>query len=109
MERMLFVLQRVTAVLLAGMVVVHIAVILYASAGSLSVAEILGRTRGNVAFAAFYGLFVAAAAVHAPIGLRNVLHEWTPLPRVAVDIAMAAFAATLVWLGGAAVHAVFTA
>ena len=35
---------------------------------SLSAAEILGRTRGSIGWAAFYGLFVVAAALHGAIG-----------------------------------------
>ena len=45
----------------------------------LSAAEILARTRGSLFWAAVYGLFVLAVALHAAIGLRNVLREWLPL------------------------------
>lgn len=37
--------------------------------------EILARTRGNLAFALFYEVFVLACFVHAPIGLANILRE----------------------------------
>lgn len=71
--------QRATAALMAPMVLVHLAVIFYATQQGLSAADILARTRGSLAWASFYGLFVAAASIHAAIGLRNVLAEWTPL------------------------------
>src|SRR6185312_7756133 len=71
----LWLIQRLSAAVLALCVLVHLATLIYAVRGGLSAAEILGRTRGSVAWAAFYGLFVAAVAVHAPIGLRNILAE----------------------------------
>ena len=41
----------------------------------------LGRTRGNVGWAAFYGLFVLAVAIHAPIGLRTIAVRMARLAR----------------------------
>ena len=61
--------QRISAMLLALCVLVHLVTILYAMRGGLSAAEILARTRGNTAFAIFYVLFVISVVVHAPIGL----------------------------------------
>jgi fumarate reductase subunit C len=71
--------QRVSAMVLAVCVVVHLAVILYAVRGGLSAAEILGRTRGNWAFAAYYTVFVVACTVHVPLGLANIAREWAGL------------------------------
>ena len=79
--RLLFVAQRVSAMLLAPLVIVHLILILLAVRNGLSAEEILGRTRGNLFWAVFYSVFVIAAAVHAPIGVRNVLLEWTSLSR----------------------------
>ena len=45
----------------------------------MTAADILARTRGSIVWASFYGVFVAAAAIHAAIGVRNVLTEWSPL------------------------------
>ena len=75
----LYIWQRGTAALLAPMVLVHLAVIFYATRQGLSAAEILGRTRGSLAWGSFYGAFVVAAAIHAAIGIGNVLSEWTPM------------------------------
>lgn len=106
MEARLFLLQRLTAMILAPLVVVHLIVILIAVRGGLSAAEIQARTEGSVVWAVFYGLFVICAAVHAPIGLRNVLREWTALGGRALDAAMAGFALVLALLGLRAVMAV---
>jgi len=105
----LFLAQRATASVLALAVVVHLATILYAVRGGLTAGEILGRTHGNVGFALFYGMFVAAVAIHAPIGLRNVLREWTPWRGRSLDIALALYFLLLLALGGRAVFAVFSA
>ena len=75
----LYVWQRLTAALLAPLVLVHIAVIFYAMRRGLTATDILSRTHGSVAWAAFYGTFVLAAAIHGSIGVRNVLAEWSPL------------------------------
>ena len=77
MTAILFIAQRASAAMLAFAVTVHLATILYAVRGGLTAGEVLARTRDNHWFFAFYVLFVLAVAVHAPIGLRNVLREWT--------------------------------
>ncbi len=69
-------LQRISAMVLALCVVVHIGVIIYAVRGGLSGAEILARTRGNWGFGIFYTVFVLACAVHVPIGVANIAEEW---------------------------------
>ena len=75
----LYMLQRITALLMAPLVLGHIGVMIYAVQGGLSAAEILGRTQGSVFWFSFYGLFVLAVSVHAAIGLRTILHEATGL------------------------------
>jgi fumarate reductase subunit C len=74
----LYVWQRATATLMAPLVFVHIAVIFYATRQGMTAADILSRTQGSLAWASFYGIFVAAASIHASIGVRNILTEWTP-------------------------------
>ena len=71
-----------------------------------SAADILGRTRGSIAWALFYGTFVSAVAVHAPIGLRTVLIEWTPLRGRSSDVVAIGFGIVLAALGFRAVAAV---
>ena len=106
METRLFVLQRLSAMLLAPLVIVHLGLVLYAVRGGLTAAEILGRTQGSIGWALFYGLFVLAVALHAPIGVRNVLKEWTGWRGQSLDLAMLALAAALLALGLRAVWAV---
>ena len=106
MERRLFVLQRLTAMILAPLVLVHLGLVLVAIRGGLSAAEILARTQGSVGWALFYGLFVVVVAIHAPIGVRNVLREWTGLPRRPVDLLALGFGGLLLAVGLRAVWAV---
>jgi fumarate reductase subunit C len=106
METRLFVLQRFSAMLLAPLVLAHLGLILYAVRGGLTAEEILGRTQGSIGWALFYGLFVLAAAVHAPIGIRNVLREWTAWRGASLDGAMLVLAAILMATGLRAVWAV---
>ena len=105
-EATLFVLQRLSAKVLAPLVVVHLVLILYAVHGGLSAAEILGRTQGSMGWGAFYALFVVAVAVHAPIGVRNAVREWTRWRGRSLDVASAALAIALLALGLRAVAAV---
>ncbi len=109
MSPILYVAQRGTAVILAVAVAVHLGTILYAVRGGLTAGEILGRTQGNLAFLLFYGLFVVAAAIHAPIGLRSILREWTGWRGRSLDGAMLAVAALLLVLGLRAALAVYVA
>ncbi len=99
MDRRLFLLQRLSALALAPLVLVHLGVVIYAIHGGLSAEEILGRTQGSAGWLAFYAAFVVAASVHAPIGLRNVLSEWTALPQRAVDWACVLAGLALLALG----------
>lgn len=100
----LYLWQRATAAVMAPLVLVHIAVIFYATRHGMSAADILSRTRGSFAWAAFYGLFVLAVSIHAAIGVRNILTEWTPLPEQRVCVVF--FGLVLAALGFRAVAAV---
>ena len=106
MERRLFVLQRLSAMLMAPMVFVHLGLILYAVRGGLSAAEILQRTQDSVGWAIFYGVFVVVVAVHAPIGLRKIMQEWSKLPDSTINGFCWIFALILLVLGFRAVVAV---
>ncbi len=106
METRLFVLQRMSAMFLAPLVIVHLVLILYAVRGGLTADEILARTQGSIGWALFYGVFVLAASVHAPIGVRNVLKEWTTWGGNSLNMAMLVLAAALMASGLRAVWAV---
>jgi fumarate reductase subunit C len=105
----LFMAQRLSAAVLAFAVAVHLATIIYAARAGMTAADVLGRTHGNKAFLILYLVFVVAVAVHAPIGLRNVLREWTAWRGRSLDVALAAFALLLLALGLRAAVAVFVA
>lgn len=102
----LYMLQRITALLMAPLVLGHLAVMIYAVRGGLSAAEILGRTQGSIAWFLFYGLFVLAVSIHGAIGLRAVAHEWGGLKGHALEAAMWAVGVGLFALGARAVWAV---
>jgi fumarate reductase subunit C len=101
--------QRATAALLAFAVVIHLATIIYAVRAGLNAGEILSRTRGNALFLAFYGLFVIAASIHGPIGLRNIFREWANWRGRSLDVAMLALSLILLALGLRAAIAVYAA
>jgi succinate dehydrogenase subunit C len=109
MTPVLFLVQRLSAAVLALAVAAHLATILYAIRGGLTAGEILARTHGSLGFVAFYSLFVVAVAFHAPIGLRNVIREWTPWRGGSLDLVLAIFAMMLLVLGMRAVLAVYAA
>lgn len=109
MSPLLYLAQRGTAAILALTVAVHLGTILYAVRGGLTAGEILGRTQGNLGFLVFYAVFVLAAAIHAPIGLRSVLREWTGWRGRSLDLAMLALSALLAGLGLRAALAVYLA
>ena len=102
----LYMLQRITALLMAPLVIGHIAVMIYAIQGGLTTAEILGRTKGSIAWFAFYGLFVIAVSVHGAIGMRVVMYEWAGLKGKWLDAFMYGSGIFLLLIGARAVWAV---
>lgn len=98
--------QRLSAMVMAPLVLGHIAVMIYAIQGGLSTAEILERTRGSVAWFAFYGSFVVAVSVHAAIGLRVIVSETLKLRGVALDLLTWGTMIVFLFMGARAVSAV---
>ncbi|GMG84847.1 succinate dehydrogenase [Paralimibaculum aggregatum] len=105
-EMRLYMAQRLSALVMAPLVLGHVAVMIYAVQGGLSAAEILGRTAGSVGWVLFYGLFALAVAVHAAIGLRTILREWAGLGGLVLNAAALAIFALLLAMGWRAVWAV---
>ena len=105
-ESDLYVAQRLTAILLAPLVLIHLAVIVYAVQDGLSATEILARTRSSGVWAWFYSVFVIAAALHGTIGLRSVAAEFLSWRGRSLDLAAACFGLSLIVLGARAVAAV---
>jgi fumarate reductase subunit C len=82
----LYILQRATAVLMVPLIIVHVVV--------------------SFAWAAYYSLFVVAAAIHAGIGVRTVAIEWGGLRTRGADAVMWGIGLALFVLGMRAVIAV---
>jgi fumarate reductase subunit C len=101
-----WVAQRATAVVLALCVAVHLATIIYAVRNGLTAAEILGRTRGSLAWGAFYSAFALAAAIHGAIGLRTIAAEWLGWRGPSAEVVITLFGFLLTVAGLRAVAAV---
>jgi fumarate reductase subunit C len=102
----LYMLQRITALLMAPLVLGHIAVMIYAIQDGLSASEILSRTQGSLGWFLFYGLFVLAVSVHAAIGLRTIAHEWAGVQGRFLEALMWGIGLALFALGAYAVWGV---
>ena len=102
----LYMMQRISALLMAPFVLGHLAVMIYAIQGGLSAAEILGRTQGSILWFLFYGGFVVAVSVHGAIGLRTIAYEWGGLKGTALEIFMWLTGFVLFAMGARAVWAV---
>ncbi len=108
-QTLLWLAQRLSGAVLALTVTVHLATLIYAARGGLSAAEIIDRVHGNVAWLAFYLIFVAAAAIHAPLGLRVILAETTPLKAPLPGMLASLFGVALAILGWRAAFLLFAA
>jgi fumarate reductase subunit C len=106
-ETLLWTAQRGSALVLALCVAVHLVTIILAVRSGLDAREILGRLRASTAWLLFYLAFVAAVAVHAPIGLRAILGETLGWRGHALDYAMLLFGVLLALAGGRAVAGLY--
>ncbi|WP_322990380.1 succinate dehydrogenase [Hoeflea sp.] len=102
----LYMLQRLSAMVMIPLTLGHIAVMIYAIQGGLSAAEILGRTKESVIWFLFYGLFVLAVSLHASIGLRVIVHETLGLKGRGLELFMWGAGLLLLATGLRAVFAV---
>jgi len=102
----LYMAQRLTALIMAPLTVGHLAVMIYAVQGGLSVAEILARTQGSLAWFLFYGSFVLAVSIHAAIGMRVIMFEWLGIKGTLLSLISWGVCLLLLMLGGRAVWAV---
>ena len=106
LELRLYMAQRITALLMAPLIIGHIALMIYAVQGGLSAAEILSRTQGSVVWFLYYGIFVLAVSIHGAIGMRTVLHEWGGVKGVLLGLTTVVIGLSLFVLGARAVWAV---
>jgi fumarate reductase subunit C len=102
----LYMAQRLSALVMAPFVLVHIGVMIYAIQGGLTAAEILGRTQGSIFWFLFYGMFVVAVSIHAAIGLRVILFEWGGLKGTTLTVVSWGIGLVLFAMGANAVWAV---
>ena len=109
MEIRLYLLQRMAAVIMAPLVLLHLALMIYAVQGGLSADEILGRTRGSLFWGMTYGLFVICVSIHAGIGLRAVMREWLQLHGQLLNALSLLLALLFLAMGTRAVYAVVLA
>ena len=101
--------QRISAMVLALCVLVHLITIVYAVRSGLSAEALLARTHGNLPFAVFYVLFLLACVMHVPIGLARIGEEWLGMAASTAGFAARMFALLLLLLGLTAVYAVVLA
>lgn len=106
LDMRLYMLQRLSALIMVPLTLGHLAVMIYAVQGGLSTAEILGRTQGSLWWLLFYGSFVVAVCVHASIGLRVIVHEILGLGGRMLGVFTWATGLLLLFMGGRAVVAV---
>lgn len=102
----LYMAQRISAMVMAPLVLTHIAVMIYAIQDGLSASEILSRTQGSVFWFLFYGLFVVAVSVHAAIGVRVIVHELFGLREWGLWLLTWGFGLLALFMGARAVSAV---
>jgi fumarate reductase subunit C len=76
--------------------------------GGLTAEEILQRTHGALGWLMFYSGFVVLVSIHAPIGLRNILHEQLGLRQGSALWISGVYSALLLILGLRACWAVFS-
>lgn len=101
--------QRMSAIVLAACVLVHLGMIIHAVRGGLTAAEILGRTQGNWLIGAFYGIFFLACATHVPAGVANIAEEWLGIAGLKSVVLAQFFAWGILILGLRAVWGVVAA
>lgn len=102
----IYLAQRLSALVMIPLVLGHIAVMIYAIQGGLSVGEILSRTQGSTAWFLFYSSFVVAVSIHAALGLSVIAIEWGKFaPKWACRISML-ICAGLLAMGGHAIWAI---
>ena len=102
----LYLLQRVTAMIMAPLVILHLGVMIVAIQGGLDSAEILSRTQGSLFWGGVYGLFVLAVSIHAAIGVRVVLFEWLKIRDMLLNSLSWLLFIILFLMGARAVYAV---
>jgi len=95
----LWLVQRVSGMLLGVFVVIHLATMILAIQGGLTAREIMERTSENWLVGSFYGVFVIAASLHGSIGLRTVAQEVIGWRGASLNVVSGFFCVLLVVIG----------
>ena len=106
MDVRLYLAQRISAMIMVPLVFVHLGTMIYAIQGGLSAEEILSRTQGSVFWMLFYASFVAAASLHAALGLRVIAFEWFRLKGLWLGVVTWGVFGLFFYMGARAVTAV---
>jgi len=106
LDTRLYLLQRITALIMAPLVLLHLGVMIVVIQGGLDSAEILSRTRDSFFWGSVYGLFVIAVSIHAAIGLRVVMFEWLSIKGIRLSLVTWLIFTVLLLMGARAVYAV---
>lgn len=99
LELRLYLAQRISAAIMAPLVLLHLGVMIYAVQGGLDAAEILSRTRGSFFWGGVYGVFVLAVSLHAAIGVRSIMREWWQIRAIRLNLFSGALALLLLLAG----------
>ena len=95
----IWLLQRLSAFVLAICSITHLITIIIAVKGGLTSAEIIERVGANTEWFIFYSTFIIAASIHAPIGIRTILKETTNASEIMVKILVFSFGLLISGLG----------
>ncbi len=102
----LYLLQRLSALIMIPLVFGHLGLMIYAVQDGLSANEILSRTKGSFFWALFYGIFVVAVSIHSSIGLRGIIFETIGIKGSMLNFLGWAIFLSLMYLGIYSVYAV---
>ena len=106
LDTRLYLLQRISAMIMAPLVMLHLGVIIIVIQGGLDSAEILSRTQGSFFWGSIYSLFVVMVSIHAAIGLRVVMFEWLKITDLTLNLISWLIFVILISTGFRAVFAV---
>ncbi len=106
LDTRLYLLQRISAMIMAPLVMLHLGVIIIVIQGGLDSAEILSRTQGSLFWGSIYSLFVVMVSIHAAIGLRVVMFEWLKIRDLTLNLISWLIFVILISTGFRAVFAV---
>lgn len=106
LDTRLYLLQRISAMIMAPLVMLHLGVIIIVIQGGLDSAEILSRTQGSFFWGSIYSLFVVMVSIHAAIGLRVVMFEWLKIRDLTLNLVSWLIFVILISTGFRAVFAV---